>query len=186
VTLSSWNVFTPLGILKDWSISLPGTCAYNFHVFMNSWLIKVHENQVINFTTRHLCLQLSCFHEFMNSWLIKVHENQVMLSWIHENQVMLSWIHESMTYQGTWKSGDAFMNSWIHDLSRYMKIRLCFHEFRLIKVHENLMMKYESNICTAIIKVHENQVMQKILWDFSIFKVNELFTLLKSADCLHC
>ena len=46
-------------------------------------------------------------------------------------------------------------------------------------------MKYESNICTAIIKVHENQVMQKILWEFSIFKVSELFTLLKSADILH-
>ena len=26
---------------------------------------------------------------------------------------------------------------------------------------------------------------QKILWEFSIFKVSELFTLLKSADSLH-
>ena len=77
--------------------------------------------RLINFTTRHMCLQLSCFHEFM-------------------------------TYQGTWKSGDEI---W----------------------------KY---ICTAIIKAHANQVMQKILWEFSIFKVSELFTLLKSADCLHC
>ena len=25
-----------------------------------------------------------------------------------------------------------------------------------------------------------------ILWEFSIFKVSGLFTLLKSADCLHC
>ena len=41
VILSSWNVFTPLGILKDWSISLPGTCAYNFHVFMNSWIHEI-------------------------------------------------------------------------------------------------------------------------------------------------
>ena len=58
--------------------------------------------------------------------------------------LQLSWIHEFLTYQGTWKSGDAFMNSW------------------LIKVHENQVMKYESNICTAIIKVHENQVMQNL------------------------
>ena len=27
---------------------------------------------------------------------------------------------------------------------------------------------------------------KKILWEFSIFKVSKLFTLLKSADCLHC
>ena len=26
--------------------------------------------------------------------------------------LQLSWIHEFMKYQGTWKSGDAFMNSW--------------------------------------------------------------------------
>ena len=32
---------------------------------------------------------------------------------------MFSWIHEFMTYQGTWKSGDAFMNSWIHEFMTY-------------------------------------------------------------------
>ena len=97
---------------------------------------------------------------------------QGMLSWFHE--FMNSWIHEfcstnkidpvSRYMKIRWCFHD-FMNSWIHDLSRYMKIRWCFHEFMnswLIKVHENQVMKYESNICTAIIKVHENQVMQNL------------------------
>ena len=87
-----------------------------------------------------------------------------------------------------------FMNSWIHDLSRYMKIRwwnmkAWKHAFMplyfnyqgtwksgdakwsilssictaIIKVHKNQVNTYEgilSYICTAIIKVHENQVMQ--------------------------
>ena len=43
-------------------------------------------------------------------------------------------------------------------------------------------MKYESNIYTAIIKVHENQVVLSWILDF---KVRWLFTLLKSADILH-
>ena len=114
--------------------------------FMNSWLIKVHENQVMKYES-NICTAI-----------IKVHENQVMQNLDHDGK----W-HNFATLT------NCTANSWIHDLSRYMKISWCFHEF-----------------CTAIIKVHENQVMQKILWEFSIFKVSELFTLLKSADCLHC
>jgi hypothetical protein len=101
-------VFTPLGILKDWSISLPGTCAYNFH-------------------------------EFMNSWLNKVHENQVMLSWIH-------------------------------DLSRYMKIRWCV--FVYIWMVEEFQIYF---ICTA-----------EFFWEFfGNSKVFLFLTFSKSADCLH-
>ena len=38
-------VFTPSGILKDWSISLPATCGYNFHAFMNSWIHEFMTHQ---------------------------------------------------------------------------------------------------------------------------------------------
>ena len=54
---------------------------------MNSWLIKVHENQVMKYESN------------IRSAIIKVHENP--------------WIQEFMTYRGTWKSGDVFMNSWL-------------------------------------------------------------------------
>ena len=122
------------------------------HEFMNSWLIKEHENQVM----------LSWIHEFMtyqgtwksgdafmNSWLIKVHENQAMLSWIHDlsRYMKIRWRNKEVTF--------------VLQLSRYIKIRWCFNEFMnswLIKVHENQVVRYESNICTAIIKVHKNQV----------------------------
>ena len=128
VILSSWNVFTPLGILKDWSISLPGTCAYNFHVFMNSW---IHEIMTYQGTWKSgdqfhyqalvpTTFMFSWIHEFMNSWLIKV----------HENQVMLSWIHEFMTYQGKWKSGDPtdIVSHQNYDLM-LMGMKACFYAF---------------------------------------------------------
>jgi hypothetical protein len=65
-------VLTPPGIFKDWSISLVGTCAYksSIHGFMNSWIIKVHENQVMQFESILSCLCTAIVK-------VKVHENQV-------------------------------------------------------------------------------------------------------------
>ena len=65
-------VFTPSGILKDWSSSLPGTCEY------------------------------SCFHEFMNSWIHEL-SRYMKIRWCNRKYTL---IHLYCNYQGKWKSGE--------------------------------------------------------------------------------
>ena len=104
-----------------------------------------------------------CLHTFRNLERLITFTTRhlcLQLSWIHE--FMNSWLNKVHENQ--------VMLSWIHDLSRYMKIRWCV--FVYIWMVEEFQIYF---ICTA-----------EFFWEFfGNSKVFLFLTFSKSADCLH-
>ena len=109
-------IFTPSRILKDWSISLPGTCGYKSmkawkHAFMPLYCNYQGTWKSGEYIWRYTFIHLYCnyqgtwkvgdaiwsFLSYICTAIIKVDENQVK-TWKY------TYVHLYCNYQGTWKS----------------------------------------------------------------------------------
>ena len=102
--------------------------------------------------------------------------------------------YEFMTYQSTWKSGDAKFRSW-WEMTRFCNTNKLYCKFMnswLVKVYENQLMlswilycNYQGTWKSGDAKNSLGILNIQSQWIVYIVKVSWLFTLLKSADILH-
>ena len=104
-------VLSPSRILKDWSISLPGTCGYkDIHGFMNSW---IHE--FMNYQGTWKSGDAIWKHAFMPLYC------NCQGKW-KPGEPIWSVLHLSRYMEISWRHIKVYFHTFVLQLSRYIKI----------------------------------------------------------------